>query len=287
MASSYVSLRPRPDLPARFESLNDDTLTTTLEFVGDKSYATYAGINKHCKEVYVTSRMTKETFIYGYAPLSRITDKIERASHDWKLYERVGKGVVFFNRRDILDWVLQQRNKYVLKRICIIAAEEDRLDILDEVWNNVDNKRDIFSRVDRSAARFGKLNVLKWLETKGLLIDEKECADAAAEGGQLHILQWLKEERGLKLKSGLYNDAIEGDGQLHVMKWLREQGCPWSKRTFRRTAKKGNLAIFQWLHDEGCPWSDDLRHRIHESRLKPEVIDWCRVNGYGNRLYND
>jgi len=139
MSSNVSPLRP--DLPATFESLNDDTLTTVLEFVGDKCYRSFGGINKRCREVYLSSEMTKETFLYGYAPLSRITDKIERAiedyeragEFDWKLRKRVGKGVVFYNRWDVLSWALQQRNKYVLNGICNIAAEEGRIDLLDEV----------------------------------------------------------------------------------------------------------------------------------------------------------
>eukprot|EP00594_Rhizosolenia_setigera_P001773 CAMPEP_0178953146 /NCGR_PEP_ID=MMETSP0789-20121207/8253_1 /TAXON_ID=3005 /ORGANISM="Rhizosolenia setigera, Strain CCMP 1694" /LENGTH=296 /DNA_ID=CAMNT_0020634365 /DNA_START=30 /DNA_END=920 /DNA_ORIENTATION=- len=280
---SYVPRRP--DLPAIFESLNDDTLTTVLGFVGNKSYAVYAMINKHCKEIYLSSGMTKETFLYGYAPLSVIIDKIEGGEQiDPEL--RVGKGVVSYNRRDVFQWALGERNNDLLWGICVVAAEEGRTDILEEVFNGVgdwNDKRYVFLDVDNSAAGHDKLNVLKWLKDKRLFIDTYDCASEATANGHLQILEWLKEEKGLKLNEQLYNYAIQG-GHLHVMKWLSEQRVDWEEFTFPCAAKKGNLEVLQWLHDEGCPWPEDPRHRVYEHLLEPDVIEWLRTNGFDDRI---
>eukprot|EP00594_Rhizosolenia_setigera_P019403 CAMPEP_0178958216 /NCGR_PEP_ID=MMETSP0789-20121207/11465_1 /TAXON_ID=3005 /ORGANISM="Rhizosolenia setigera, Strain CCMP 1694" /LENGTH=126 /DNA_ID=CAMNT_0020640789 /DNA_START=157 /DNA_END=537 /DNA_ORIENTATION=- len=98
------------------------------------------------------------------------------------------------------------------------------------------DKREI--RVDLSAARGGKLDVMKWVESKGYNInDSYRCAHEAACGGQLHIIHWLQEEKGLELRGGLYLHAARG-GQLHVMKWLRDQEVPWNYYTFVYAAKK-------------------------------------------------
>eukprot|EP00594_Rhizosolenia_setigera_P007069 CAMPEP_0178952850 /NCGR_PEP_ID=MMETSP0789-20121207/8084_1 /TAXON_ID=3005 /ORGANISM="Rhizosolenia setigera, Strain CCMP 1694" /LENGTH=240 /DNA_ID=CAMNT_0020634027 /DNA_START=152 /DNA_END=874 /DNA_ORIENTATION=+ len=234
----------------------------------------------------------KETFVYGYAPLSVIQDRVERGEQtDWDLHEAarvaLSKGVVFFNRKDAFEWVLGPR-KDLLNRICDVAAEEGRIDILDEILDNIKDgfeKNSIFCDVDGYAASGGKLDVIKWFEAKGLSIRRDSCARGAAYHGQLHILQWLQEEQGLELKKYLYNYAIDG-GQLHVLKWLREQEVPWDVWTFYSAARKGNLNILQWLHDEGCPWheDDDDNLRVHEEDLKPETLDWCRVNGYRHRI---
>eukprot|EP00594_Rhizosolenia_setigera_P019376 CAMPEP_0178957330 /NCGR_PEP_ID=MMETSP0789-20121207/10846_1 /TAXON_ID=3005 /ORGANISM="Rhizosolenia setigera, Strain CCMP 1694" /LENGTH=305 /DNA_ID=CAMNT_0020639551 /DNA_START=424 /DNA_END=1341 /DNA_ORIENTATION=- len=287
MVSSNVS-SPWPDIPATFDSLNNDTLGLVLEFVGNKSYRSIGGVNKHCKEIYLnTPGTTKETFLFGYGSLAVIIDRcrcnrfICRTTQD-----AVAKGVVFYNRRDVMDWALEEQNTRILEAICNVAGKEGRIDLLNKVFNNIDDedgKDYIFECVDSHAAESGKLDVLKWFETKGFDIDKFNCAAKAAFHGHLHIIQWLKEERGLELKGELYLNVIEGSGQLHVMKWLREQSCPWSGWTFASAAKEGNLDILQWLHDEGCPWSDD--YHVPESDLKPEVIDWCRVNGYANRVY--
>jgi len=99
------------DLPAIFDSLNDDTLGLVLKFVGDKSYGSFGGLNKHCREVHLnTPGMRKETFLFGYAPLAVIIDRIEGEQTDWELHERVGKGVVLYNRRDVMDWAKQNQN---------------------------------------------------------------------------------------------------------------------------------------------------------------------------------
>jgi len=280
---SYISSQ-WPDLPARFDSLNDDTLTTVLQFVGNNSYKSF-GVNKRCKEVYLATKgMTKETFLFGYGPLSRITDRIERSDmeNNKKLQAAVVVGVVFYNRRDVMEWVLEERNKNLLKGICAIAAKEERYDLLEEVFNGLgdwDEKGDVFEGPYLSAVRCGKLNVLKWLCTKGLSINEERCAEAAIFAGQIHILKWLREETGLKLDEMFYLLAIK-NGHLHVMKWLRKEECPWHEFTFEYAATEGNLAILQWLHDEGCPWN--RRVRVDALELEPVVIDWLRTNGYDN-----
>jgi len=240
-----------PDVPAIFESLNDDTLTTVLEFVGDKSYRSFGGVNKHCKEIYLLSGMTKETFLFGYAPLSRIINEIE-ANWDWELIVVVGKGVVLYNRSDVLEWALEERHYGVLRGICNVAAGEGRIDILEEVWGNViEEDRYVFEAVDSCAAEGGKLDVLKWLETKGLELDR-----------------------------GLYLNAISGD-HLQVMKWLREKELDWNDYTFVDAAEEGNLEVLQWLHYERCPWNN---YCVYERDLKPEAVEWLRSNGYSDRL---
>eukprot|EP00594_Rhizosolenia_setigera_P006674 CAMPEP_0178952780 /NCGR_PEP_ID=MMETSP0789-20121207/8043_1 /TAXON_ID=3005 /ORGANISM="Rhizosolenia setigera, Strain CCMP 1694" /LENGTH=305 /DNA_ID=CAMNT_0020633945 /DNA_START=64 /DNA_END=981 /DNA_ORIENTATION=- len=290
--SSYDSLRPAPapDVPATFESLNDDTLTTVLEFVGGKSYAIYAGINKRCKEVYLhTPGMTKETFLYGYAPLALIIDKFFEAVQFYNPSEELelmGKGVVLYNRRDLMEWAIQEQQTSIIESFFEAAASEGRLDILDEVWN-ISQECSWFRWLCFHGYRTcnGKLNVLKWFLMKGIFdinnFNNERCENVAAYEGHLHILQWLKEDIGLQLKADLYDHAIWGN-QLNVLKWLREQEVSWGVHTFRIAAKYGNLDILQWLHDEGCPW--DCKFYTRESWLEPEAQEWLIANGYGDRI---
>jgi len=290
---SYIPL-----LSATFESLNDDTLTTVLQFVGDKSYKSFGSLDKHCREIYLNAKgMTKQTFVYGYAPLSVIIDnanmRIERKTQEERegceLLHPVGKGVVLYNRRDVLEWALQKRNKDVLIGICDVAAGEGRIDLLNEVLNNVDDTGDvelIFDDTCEYATIHGELEVLKWLNIKGLLRDTSNewCAILAANCGQLHILKWLREVKGLKLDEHLYQEAI---GHMHVLKWLREKEIPWrdDEYTFYCAAKKGNLEVLQYLHDEGCPWRNNGLCRLREDELKSEILNWLRANGYSDGIH--
>jgi len=281
LVSPPASLQ-RSDLSATFDSMNDDTLTTVLEFVGDKCYRSFGGTNKNCKDVYLSSGMTKETYLYGYAPLSVIR---ERYDNSFSARDALSKGVVLYNRIGIFEWALREKDIFLLRGICYVSAEEGRVDLLNKVWNNVrddeDDKDEIFYYVECSTARDGKLEVLKWFEIKGLFINKFACAKEAAIHGQLHIMKWLREKQGLKLNGYLYDEAIDGD-HFHVLKWLREQSCPWKEYTFHYAAQKGNMEIIQFLHDEGCPWNRSFL--VREDRLKPEVIDWCEANGYMNRI---
>jgi len=195
----------------------------------------------------------------------------------------MGKGVLLYNRRDIFKWALQERSNCVLIGICNVASKEGKIDVLEEMWNNIDDeddKEDVFRYVNRSAACVGKLNVLKWFETKGLYFNKNKCAKVAARNGQLQILEWLREQ-GLELNWELYDEAIKGD-HLRVMKWLREQEFGCYRYTFYFATRKGNLDILQWLHDEGYPWHHNVC--VDELCLKPEVVQWLRANGYSGRL---
>lgn len=57
----------------------------------------------------------------------------------------MGKGVVLYNRRDVIDWLLQERKNDLLREICEVAAGEERTKVLDEVWmEEEDDKRYVF-----------------------------------------------------------------------------------------------------------------------------------------------
>eukprot|EP00594_Rhizosolenia_setigera_P013102 CAMPEP_0178957628 /NCGR_PEP_ID=MMETSP0789-20121207/11044_1 /TAXON_ID=3005 /ORGANISM="Rhizosolenia setigera, Strain CCMP 1694" /LENGTH=142 /DNA_ID=CAMNT_0020639947 /DNA_START=306 /DNA_END=735 /DNA_ORIENTATION=- len=114
--------------------------------------------------------MAKETFLYGYAPLSIIQERFDTTSFSARI--ALGKGVVFYDRRDILAWAVEEQNKDLLREICEVASKEGRIDLLDEMWNNVNDegdKIDVFKFVDKYGAQGGQVYVLKWFETKELL----------------------------------------------------------------------------------------------------------------------
>lgn len=52
--------------------------------------------------------MTKETFLYGYGPLSVIKDKLNNRCSLSRC--GVDHGVLYHNRRDVLDWALKEQN---------------------------------------------------------------------------------------------------------------------------------------------------------------------------------
>ena len=58
-------------------------------------------------------------------------------------------------------------------------------------------------------------------------------------------------ERGPKVCSA----AAEG-GHLTILKWLREHGCPWDSWTNEKAAVYNQLGVLRWARQQQppCPW---------------------------------
>src|SRR5690349_15766040 len=55
--------------------------------------------------------------------------------------------------------------------------------------------------------------------------DTEECMNGCAWNGELHLIQWMREN-GAPWTKGICSEAAYG-GHLDILKWLRENGCPW------------------------------------------------------------
>ena len=112
------------------------------------------------------------------------------------------------------------------------------------------------------AAHEGRLDVLKWLFEKGCPMDlnlctlGERCALGAVFSGNVHMLQWMKDNgmTGEWRESHMFSAA--NSGSLEVVKWLRANGCPWDEDACRRAAR-GHWDILQYLVDNKCPgWKE-------------------------------
>ena len=108
---------------------------------------------------------------------------------------------------------------------------------------------------------------IKWLRSKGQLFDQHCVADAAGRGN----LEAIKEMRRSKAPGtgesvwarwncGAVAAAAEG-GHVEVLQWLRQNGCPWgnsaSDSTCYHAAWGGHLDVLKWARsqDPPCPWN--------------------------------
>lgn len=260
-----------------FDSLNDDMLRLTLQFVGKRSYVPFGGINRRCHGIYLTSKMPKETFVYGYAPLPFLIERYNRF-RNWRTLAVAGLGKCVFhcNRNDVLDWALQEQNTLVLKSIYKEATISGSLDVLKKISNNNDFFQEEFYEL---AGSCGHLHVLKWFETNNWIniMIRNNCARKAAQEGHLHVLEWL-EDRGCIFNDETLVSAARGS-HVNVVKWLRSKGCPWNDWIFETAAQFGkNLDILILLRNEGCPWRDNTI--IFEHKVKHEVLFWVLNHGY-------
>jgi hypothetical protein len=162
----------------------------------------------------------------------------------------------------------------------------------------------------RAAARGGKLTTLQWMSDDLKHLAGEILASgysgqqalfstsgggmaslriAAAEGGHVAVLQWLRATYDCTCTSGpgLSCVAAARAGQLAVVQWLRANGCDCeSVRAYWAAAKGGHLPVLQWLRANGCEWDrpDALAGVDGACFLAARgghltVLQWLRANG--------
>ena len=72
--------------------------------------------------------------------------------------------------------------------------------------------------------------------------------DEAAERGCLSTLRSLHRRGRAELTVNLCTSAAKG-GQLEVLEWLRENECPWDKNTCKEAASGGHLEVLMWARE--------------------------------------
>ena len=105
------------------------------------------------------------------------------------------------------------------------------------------------------AAQRGCLDTLKILYRRGRVAFNVDLCTAAAYGGQLEVLKWLREN-SYPWNAGTCAFAAWG-GHLGVLQWARAKGCPWDAKTCTGAAGEGHLEVLQWARENGCPWNAD------------------------------
>jgi len=134
-------------------------------------------------------------------------------------------------------------------------------------------------KVCNSAAREGSLDVLQEARRLRAPWDSSTCA-AAAEGGHVHVLQWLRGG-DTKWRCPWDEDtcaAAARGGHVHVLRWVRQRKCPWDQGTCLEAATHGQLAALQWARKNACPWHAGLL----EDALAAgqfETFMWAQQNG--------
>ena len=115
-----------------------------------------------------------------------------------------------------------------------------------------------------AAAEGGHLHVLEWLDANvdfgplppGLM-------GIAAGGGHLNILDFLRFTKGLEWEEDVADEAACA-GHLHVLQWLRSVEvhgsaaliCWWGPYTLERAASgDAPVEVLRWLRENGCPWT--------------------------------
>ena len=126
-----------------------------------------------------------------------------------------------------------------------------------------------------AAARGGHLETLQWLRANGHPWNVFTCA-AAAEGGHLEVLQWARAN-GCEWDEDTCFEAAQG-GHLEVLQWARANGCEWDEGTCSLAARGGHLEVLQWARANGCKWNECTCSCAAQGGHL-EVLQWARANG--------
>lgn len=110
-------------------------------------------------------------------------------------------------------------------------------------------------------AELGYVGLLEWTRAHGSLKFEAHLCVAAARGGQLDTLKWLRSCDPPCPWDEWTSASAAMIACLPTLEWLRacDPPCPWSERSCARAARGGHVTVLQWLRscDPPCAWNDD------------------------------
>ncbi|KAG5175135.1 hypothetical protein JKP88DRAFT_339299 [Tribonema minus] len=131
-------------------------------------------------------------------------------------------------------------------------------------------------RLCRAAAQGGQLEVLQWLCGDGGCAWDERTPSGAAGGGHLALLQWVRAN-GCPWDEQTCSEAAFGR-HLKVLQWARANGCRWNGNACGSAAAGGHLAVLQWARANGCPW-DACTCTNAAGNGHVDVLQWARANG--------
>jgi len=187
---------------------------------------------------------------------------------------------------DIVEWMLDCLGPFgSINDTHMYACERAALDgnvALMEKWTARGDPHLCHVRAWERAARSGHLGVLEYMHhmNRTHLSDgnvDKKVVRAAAKGGHLHVVQWLRERQCRWHFETLWGAVKRG--HFDTVRWLIENGCPWGTTTMATAIMSGRMDLVQWLNDHGCKRGDyGVWHAARMGRL--DMLEWLHANGH-------
>ncbi|KAJ3043825.1 hypothetical protein HDV00_004233 [Rhizophlyctis rosea] len=111
----------------------------------------------------------------------------------------------------------------------------------------------------------------------------ERAIDQASANGHVAVLQWWKEDSGLKLKWTCNAvDLASQNGHVAVLEWWRLSGLEmsWTISAIEWASANGHVAILEWWHRSGLP----LRYRykaidVASGAGHVAVLQWWKDSG--------
>ena len=106
----------------------------------------------------------------------------------------------------------------------------------------------------------GRVELVNWALAEGCPGDDEggdlhgyTMAHFAARYGHLELVRWLCGEGGFAMDEGVMADAA-GGGNLELVQWMRGEGCPWDTVTCYYAIDYGHVEVLRWARENGALW---------------------------------
>ena len=155
------------------------------------------------------------------------------------------------------------------------VAETNKLELLK--WAREEKKCRWDEWTINTAAEQGNMEMVKYCVANECPIDENACA-YAADGGELEVLKYLREEAEAPWDWYTANCAAF-NGDLHILEYLVERKYDkYSVLACRNAVENGHLDCLQYLHETAkAPWDKYAVRKAHENN-HPECVQYCLDN---------
>lgn len=139
-------------------------------------------------------------------------------------------------------------------------------------------------RFEYAATRPGGLKVLQWeqayMMSKGDGVSVmKQTRFLATEFGNLDVLRWLHNSRGILPSQALTGKVSSQQDCLSIYQWMHQLGIgTWSSSDMDDAASRGHLDVVQWLHSY---WSARCTARAMDGAASNghlETVQWLHMN---------
>lgn len=162
---------------------------------------------------------------------------------------------------DIVKWTMENGYNINYHIYCVQAAANNNMELLSELFYPMSPMSPTYVAMHEEcmvhAANNGNMKMLVWLDEHNCHIDwEGKALRFAVVNGHLACVKWLVDK-------GYYNRwhrtdtydacaaAAEG-GHLKILKYLREKGFGWDEQVTIHASTHGHLKLLQWAIANRC-----------------------------------
>ena len=141
---------------------------------------------------------------------------------------------------------LKDRQYHDVANVWKVFIRDDNIKLIKYLFNH---KYKVNNNVSKYAARYGNLDIYKFIIGRLCIKISNELCNVAAKYGHLELLKWSSQHISqFRLNTWICFNAAE-NGHLEILKWARENGCEWNCYTCAYAALNGHLEVLKWVRE--------------------------------------